>query len=176
MKLRAARASDLDAIRSLYLEAFPEEERELVAELAARLLSEPSTPPTISLVAELDSDIVGHVAFSPVSCTSDPEFRGSILAPLAVSPSQQKRGIGGRLVDMGKEEVMKSGADVIFVYGDPAYYGRFGFLPDALTTYRPAYELQYPFGWQFLPFGERTVESPPVEIECVDALSDPRLW
>ena len=50
------------------------------------------------------------------------------------------------------------------------------FLPDALTTYRPAYELQYPFGWQFLPLGERTVESPPVEIECVDALSDPRLW
>jgi len=84
---------------------------------------------TISLVAEHEGRIVGHVAFSPIIV--DASMHGLGLAPLAVIPEFQRRGIGGRLVLRGVEAAQHAGYDFLVVLGDPHYYGRFGFAAAA---------------------------------------------
>ncbi len=148
----------------------------MVATIAINLLSEETTPPTISLVAEADGAVVGHVAFSPVTAVSDETFRGYILAPLAVRPAHQKRGIGSKLIESGLQQLAGMDVDVVFVYGDPKYYSKFGFSPDAAERYTPPYRLQYPFGWQGIVLKASGSERSPTKIACVTSLCDPALW
>jgi putative acetyltransferase len=82
----------------------------------------------ISLVAEFDGGIVGHIAFSPVDVEGAAgEGGGSGLAPLAVLPAYQRQGIGGRLVREGLAACERMRAGFVVVLGEPEYYQRFGF-------------------------------------------------
>ena len=176
MSIRPATGSDRDDIRDVHRAAFSESEREIVSRLAVDLLSETTTPPTISLVAETDGAVVGHVAFSPMSVDDGEHLQGYILAPLAVRPDHQRRRIGSLLIESGTQRLSGMGIDVVLVYGDPGYYGRFGFTVDAAERYVPPYGLQYPFGWQGLALSERGIPESPVRIGCVAPLRDPALW
>lgn len=164
-------------MQNLYLSAFPEHERGLVSKLAVDLLAEETVPPTISLAAEADGAIVGHVAFSPVTF---PEARDDslayILAPLAVAPAYQKRGIGSHLVKSGIQRLVPLGAALLFVYGDPNYYSRFGFSARAAEDFIPPYPLLYPFGWQALALNNSPQKGTPKKITCVQSLNHPALW
>lgn len=97
-------------------------EAELVRTLRA------SARPGLSLVAELEGELVGHVFFSPVRIegpAASPLAAG--LAPLAVAPEQQRRGAGSALVRAGLEACVALEWRAVFLLGDPAYYARFGF-------------------------------------------------
>jgi len=176
MHTRAATNLDRDAIHSIHWSAFAAGEREAVSKLALNLLSEETTPQTISLVAESEGIVVGHVAFSPVSIDDDGSFRGYILAPLGVKPDYQKRRIGSKLIESGMQQLSRRGIDIIFVYGDPEYYSKFGFGVDAAERYIPPYKLQYPFGWQGIVLNKCSAEKSSANIVCVTSLSDPTLW
>mgnify|MGYP001817828606 CR=1 FL=1 len=176
MKIGPATAAAKHAVRDVLLAAFPGGEGESVAKLAIELLKDESTPPTLSLVAETESAVVGYVAFSPVSFGPDERAQGYILAPLGVAPGHQKHRIGSRLVESGKQQLTKMGAAILFVYGDPGYYGRFGFTAEAAAPYIPPYPLQYPFGWQAVVLNDGSARSSPARIACVPALCDPELW
>ena len=156
--------------------AFAEDERERVAKLAIELLSEETIPETISLVAIIEDAIVGHIAFSPATASKGENLHGYILAPLAVSPDYQKLGIGSKLVEHGIQLISAAGATVLLVYGDPKYYGRFGFSNETAVRYLAPYKLQYPFGWQALLLNDACYIAETVEIGCVASLCDPALW
>lgn len=176
MRIRTANLSDLGAIRRIHLKAFDSEEREQVADLAKELLRETSVPETIHLVAESDGALVGHVAFSPVRSVEEGDLIGYILAPLAVVPERSGEGIGTALVKEGLERMERGDAKVVLVYGDPAYYARFGFRADLAGKFLPPFSLGYPSGWQACVLIEGTVGEGPVSIACVEALSRPELW
>jgi putative acetyltransferase len=83
---------------------------------------------TVSLVAEADGAIVGHVAFSPVIIRAgDTVAEGLGLAPLSVMPDRQRHGIGAALVRAGLEACRSRGHRIVVLVGEPAYYQRFGF-------------------------------------------------
>ncbi len=85
---------------------------------------------TVSLVAVIENQVVGHVAISPVRLTSagGGELGGWYgLGPLSVLPSLQRRGTGSRLVREGLARLEASGAHGCVVLGEPGYYRRFGF-------------------------------------------------
>ncbi len=176
MKIRPATVSDRDAVHNVHMAAFPEGEGESVAKLALDLLAGESTPPSLSLVAEIEGAVVGHVAFSPVCLGTDEHAQGYILAPLGVTPGHQKHRIGSRLVESGRQQLAEMAAGILFVYGDPGYYGRFGFAAEAAARYVPPYPLQYPFGWQAVFLNGGSAGSSPVRIGCVPPLCDPDLW
>jgi len=176
MRIRIATSQEQDAIREVHQSAFPEAERQIVADLAVRLLTEQTVPPTISLVAESEGVVVGHVAFSPVTIVGDEITQGYILAPLAVKPDFQGRGIGSQLIEDARKKLAQLGVHVLFVYGDPAFYGRFGFHADVADSYIPPHTLQYPFGWQACVVNECRISETPRQIDCVASLSDPKLW
>ncbi len=96
----------------------------------------------VSLVAEVNGSVVGHVAFSPVSLECAPEaHRGVGLAPVAVLPKHQRRGIAAELIRRGLAECATLGYSGAVVLGDPAYYGRFGFRPASEFGLRCEYDV-----------------------------------
>ncbi len=119
--IRAERASDREAIFSVNARAF---ETDLEARLVDVLRERDAV--AVSLVAELDGAIAGHILISPVS-VGDREFVA--LAPLAVTPEHQRIGIGSALVRAGIDACRERGDAAIFVLGHAKYYPRFGFVP-----------------------------------------------
>ena len=95
----------------------------------------------LSLVAEDAGEIVGHVAFSPVTIAGrDEGWLG--LGPISVAPDRQGSGIGSALVREGLDHIRKAGAGGCVLVGDPAYYSRFGFKGGTALTYQGV-EVQY---------------------------------
>lgn len=174
--IRPATIADRDAIHDVHMSAFPDGENAPVAKLATDLLAAPSSPETVHLVADVDGRVAGHVAFSPVTARDDGSWLGYILAPLGVRPEHHGRGIGSRLVRDGLERLAGRSVDAVFVYGDPDYYGRFGFSPRAAERFEPPYALEYPFGWQAMVHDGAPAGEGVVKIACVAPLNDPALW
>jgi len=85
-------------------------------------------PEHVSLVAEEDGAVVGHVLFTPATIRSEGrKVIGMGLAPLAVLPERQGRGIGSALVEKGIELLAERGCPFVVVLGHPGFYPRFGF-------------------------------------------------
>jgi len=94
---------------------------------------------TISLVAELDGVLVGHIALSPVSI-SDGSTRWFGLGPISVLPAHQGHGVGSALMTAALAALRQHGAQGCVLLGEPGYYGRFGFraTPDLVLPGVPA--------------------------------------
>jgi putative acetyltransferase len=117
--IRSEQPGDQAAIRAVHEAAFPTPaEGNLVDALraAGRL--------TLSLVGLVDHQLVGHVAFSPLTVPA-----GLGLAPIAVLPARQRRGLGGQLIRESLKICREKGTGFVVVLGSPDYYGRFGFRP-----------------------------------------------
>ncbi|MDC0969670.1 N-acetyltransferase [Alphaproteobacteria bacterium] len=176
MTIRLAQNADLDSILKVVETAFSDEENKVIKNLVLELSTETASPSIKSLIAEVDNQVIGYVSYSPISLKSDSSISGYILAPLAVSPEHQKQGIGSNLINAGMDMLTKDGVGVFLVYGDPAYYGRFGFTEEIGHSFVPPHTLQYPFGWTGMMLNDTPVPEQPIQFECVSALSKPDLW
>lgn len=88
----------------------------------------------LSLVAEEDGEIFGHVLFSPVALNAqDGLYAGVGLGPVAVRPDRQRQGIGSALIRAGLERMRALRIPVIYLEGNPRYYSRFGFSDASLA-------------------------------------------
>jgi putative acetyltransferase len=120
--VRPERSDDLPAIYAIHASSFPTDaEARLVDSLRAvgRL--------AVSLVADVDGAVVGHIAFSPVMTATG--ACGAGLGPVAVAEAHRRRGVAVTLVEAGLEACRAVGFGWAVVLGEPAYYGRFGFRP-----------------------------------------------
>lgn len=117
----------------------------------------------LSLVAESHGELVGHILFSRAAAVSDTaSTQLACLAPMAVRPDRQRKGIGSALIRRGLETVREMKFPAVVVVGDPAYYSRFGFSPEAAAL------LSCPYSGPFLQALEFTPG-------CLDSLGPARL-
>src|SRR5262245_52243646 len=125
LTLRCETPEDIPAIHNINTAAFGQaNEADLVDALRQH------NALTISLVAVKDGHLVGHIAFSPVTITSSTATIEALgLAPMAVLPDYQRRGIGSQLVEAGLTACHNTPYGVVVVLGHPHYYPRFGFTP-----------------------------------------------
>ena len=124
LSIRNEVPADIEAIHAVNRAAFQTSaESELVNSL--RRLG----GPVISLVAQEDDTVIGHIMFSPVLLTGYPAAFIMGLAPMAVRPDRQRTGIGSALVSAGLDACRELGAGAVVVLGHAAYYPRFGFTP-----------------------------------------------
>jgi putative acetyltransferase len=135
-EIRPEAEADRDAVRRLNRLAF---EGEAEARLVDALRDGGHV--RVSLVADLDGEIVGHVLFSDLPIvTADGTVPALSLAPLAVLPRHQRQGVGSALLRRGLEVCREQGHRIVLVLGHPEFYPRFGFSADLA---RP---LESPFG------------------------------
>lgn len=137
--IRSERSADAEAIRHVTLEAFRNmpfadgDEHELVGALRD------SGALVVSLVAELDGSIIGHIAISPATA-ADGSMGWYALGPVSVRPDFQRAGIGSALIEEAMRQIESLGAGGCILTGDPNFYARFGFIsaPEAAPSDEPA--------------------------------------
>lgn len=137
MNIRTENPEDLEAVRKVNIAAF---RRENEANLVDQLRGIAST---FSFVAVESDRVVGHIFFSPVvvegKCSSNLSILG--LAPVAVLPDYQGKGIGTLLIREGLKECGRSGFQAVVVLGHPNYYPRFGFIPASRKSLKCEYDV-----------------------------------
>lgn len=110
------------------------------ARLVATLRQADGFDPGLSLVAVCDGAVVGHILFSPIRIETDSsDVPALALAPMAVLPELQRRGIGSDLVREGLEACRRAGHAIVVVLGHAEYYPRFGFTPASGFGIRPPF-------------------------------------
>ncbi|WP_374643261.1 GNAT family N-acetyltransferase [Tabrizicola sp.] len=129
MIVREESAGDIAEIRNVTEAAFQGADHSSGTEAAIIDALRSAGRLTLSLVAEADGRIVGHVAFSPVTIAGE-DIGWSGLGPVSVLPQIQGKGIGGALIRNGLSRIRSEGWKGCVVVGDPAYYQRFGFAPE----------------------------------------------
>ncbi len=136
MLIRAEKDNDRDAVYAINASAFPTpSEADLVDALRDQ------AQPIVSLVAEEAGDVVGHIVFSPVILDGSPDLKIMGLAPMAVSPDHQNKGIGSALVKAGLKQCKQLGIEAVVVLGHPEYYPRFGFSPSSRFSIKSEYDV-----------------------------------
>jgi putative acetyltransferase len=127
---------DGEDVRKLHLMTFPTKEE---ADLVDRLRGSGNL--WLSMVAEAGHMVVGHIAFSPMTLAPpDPKLNPVVgLAPVAVHPGHQRKGIGTKLIQAGLDVCREAGYAAVIVFGSPGFYKRFGFVPARTKGLRNAY-------------------------------------
>jgi putative acetyltransferase len=136
IQIRPETAADVPGIHAVNVAAF---ETRLEANLVDRLRQ--AAHPTVSLVADDGGKIIGHILFSPVTLSGDPDAKIMGLAPMAVLPSEQRRGIGSALVREGLKRCKELGYGAVVVVGHRDYYPRFGFKSASTFNLKSEYDV-----------------------------------
>jgi len=134
MEIRNERDGDVDAIYQLTLAAFEPMFFSDGSEAPLVGLLREDGDLTISLVAEIDNEIVGHIAFSPVAINGKHDGWFG-LGPVSVHPDRQKQGIGRLLIERGLTLLQERGATGCALTGNPEIYSRLGFQSDGNLSY-----------------------------------------
>ena len=156
MKIRPETPQDIDSIEKVTFAAFSGKPySDQTEHLIINRLREAGAL-SVSLVAEMDEKVVGHVAFSIV--TINGEDRGWYgLGPVSVLPELQKQGIGSKLIKKGLSLIREKGAKGCVLEGSPQYYNRFGFRAYPGLFYEgtpaPEYFMALPF-YEDVPQGK----------------------
>ncbi|MFD3273860.1 GNAT family N-acetyltransferase [Paenibacillus dendritiformis] len=128
MIIRTETRADHEKVYDVHRQAFGGREEE--SKLVERIRRTEQFVPELSLVAEMNDEIVGHALLSVAHIVNgEDRYEVLALAPIAVKPSHQREGIGGQLIDEGLRRGRERGYDAVFVIGHPTYYPRFGFVP-----------------------------------------------
>lgn len=136
MLTRIEKECDRETVRAINVAAFESsDEADLVDVLRQQ------AHPIISLVAEKDGEIVGHIMFSRVSLIGHPDLKVMGLGPMAVAPAHQRKGFGSALVQAGLDRCRKLGCSAVVVLGHPPFYPRFGFSPSSRFGINSEYDV-----------------------------------
>jgi putative acetyltransferase len=136
MNIRSETLLDYPAIAEVNTLAFGQENE---AKLVEEIRRSDSYIAELSMVAEVEGVVVGHILFSYINLVGAETLQVLGLAPMAVSPQFQRKGIGSELVQAGLERANVRGEAMAIVLGHPQFYTRFGFKPSV------DYEIESPF-------------------------------
>ena len=167
--VRASAPGDHASIEALYPRSFPDED---LLPLVQDLLRDEEN--VTSLVADIEGQVVGSVLFTRCS-TEQGDAPVALLAPLAVAPECQRQGIGSALVRDGLERLRAAGIAIVYVLGDPAYYGRLGFTTERRVQTPYPLPAEWTGAWQSLQL-DKTVSVPSGRLRPPARWLDPALW
>lgn len=179
MHIRKSINSDKLSIEKIHIKAFGEEKGPEIAKLTLDLLEDPTAKPLLSLVAEENQKLLGHVLFTKATISQMPEnFSIQILAPLAILPEEQNKGIGGKLINEGLKILKESGVDLVFVLGHPQYYPKHGFNPAGILGYEAPYPIpdEVADAWMVQEISPGIIGTIKGKVKCSEILDQPQHW
>ena len=179
VNIRRTRDSDLAAICDVHREAFGQGQGQEIVDLVCGLLGDETAMPLLSLAAEIEERVVGHVLFTAVRVQGwEQRVVAQILAPLAVLPEHQSAGVGGGLVHEGLKQLAASGVELVFVLGHPDYYPKFGFKPARALGFEAPYRIpaENEGAWMVQELASGVVGRVQGRIQCAEVLDHPQHW
>ena len=139
LRVQPENAEDSDGIRAVHLAAFP-----TPAEADLVKMLQDDRDAEISLVAKDGVQVVGHVMLSRMQVEGDGRtYRALGLGPVAVIPELQGRGVGSGLIEEAMRLAEQREEEIVFLLGEPDYYRRFGFSPEAAAPFASPYAGPY---------------------------------
>jgi putative acetyltransferase len=176
MIIREATNNDIDSVLSVEKQAF---ETDFESELVQQLLNDPSAKPVVSLLAVEDEQALGHILFTRAHLAESavtPETY--LLAPMAVIPKAQNKGIGGKLIKRGLEMLSNMDVSLVFVLGYPDYYSKHGFQPAGALGFSAPYPIpeKHADAWMVQALKPGVIGATCGKVICADALNKPELW
>ncbi|WP_035245625.1 GNAT family N-acetyltransferase [Desulfogranum mediterraneum] len=179
MEVRTASALEREAVATIHQQAFGPEMGAVTAELVRVMLEDPTAMPMCSLVAVEGGQLTGHVLFTRATIGEAPgEVSARILAPLAVLPEVQHRGVGGKLIRAGLRCLRASGVELVFVLGHPGYYPRYGFRPAGVLGYQAPYPIpeEHAAAWMVQELTQGVIGRVRGQVHCCATLDQPEHW
>jgi len=174
MMVREARDDEREAVLDVNRSAFGREEE---ASLVSDLLLDPTARPLLSLVADDQGRLVGHVLFTAASLTGPSQHvRCMLLAPLAVVPSHQRAGLGRALIEAGCEQLAQQGIALVFVLGHPGYYTRCGFSAAYPLGLKAPHPVEPQAAWMVRGLGMQQPGSITGTVACATAIAAEHYW
>lgn len=179
IKIRPTSDADMADISALLTTAFGADQGPEIAALVSDLLDDPSAHPLLSLAAIRNEHIIGYILFTHTRIAgSEPSVSSAILAPMAVHPDHQGRGVGGRLIAAGLKQLKAAGVDLVFVLGHPGYYPRYGFDPAGARGFEAPHPIpaEHAAAWMVQALRPGVIGTVSGQLVCADTLNDPRHW
>lgn len=178
MEIRESTEQDLIGLLAVEEKAFGETEGPVIIELVRDLLKDPTAQPLLSLIALHDQKIVGHILFTKAVINGFAEAESAILAPLAVEPGFQNRGVGGSLIKKGLKLLADAGVKLVFVLGHPTYYPKFGFEPAGRQGIIAPYPIPAAVeeAWMVRELNPGYIGRITGPVKCAKALDHPEHW
>ncbi|KPA15443.1 GNAT family acetyltransferase [Candidatus Magnetomorum sp. HK-1] len=179
LEIRISEKAERTEIENIHKKAFGRDKGREIADLVNGLFEDKTAMPLLSMVAVENGKLIGHILYTKgIIAETDKSVSVQLLAPLAVIPEAQKKGVGGRLINEGLERLKKSGTDLVFVLGHPGYYPRCGFV----TAGRLGFEAPYPIpdehadAWMVQELKKGIIGNVTGKFQCPEVLNQPEHW
>lgn len=179
MKIRSSYKSDRLEIEKVHKTAFGKDKGPEIAELVNGLFDDKTAEPLLSLVAVKNEKIIGHILFTKANIAQTPVLvSAQILAPLAVLPEVQAKGVGGLLIKEGLDRLKKAGVELVFVLGHPDYYPRSGFTPAGELGFEAPYHIphEHAGAWMVIALSPGIIGKVKGTVACSEVLNQPQHW
>lgn len=187
MNIEQYRITNKAAIKEVFITAFStssKEEGEIIGDLVEALMNDTPNGDIYGFTASEDGSIIGSIFFSRVKFVirtetqteRETDIDAFILSPVAIHPNFQKQGIGQKLINFGISFLRDLNVELVFTYGDPAYYSKVGFQQISEELIKAPYTLSQPIGWLCQRLDGGAIQAIQGESRCVSALSKAELW
>ncbi len=179
MEIRKSAESERKEILNIHNQAFGEDKGPEIAKLVDDLLNDKTAMPILSLVAIEDKKIIGHILFTKATIIQTKlSVSTQILAPLAILPDHQKKGIGEKLINEGIRQLKELGTELVFVLGHPSYYPRCGFFPAGERGFEAPYPIpeEHAAAWMVQSLNGNALETTNGKVQCSNVLNEPQHW
>ncbi len=179
MEIRKSTELEKTEIGNIQIKAFGKEKGPVIADLVMGLLNDKTAIPLLSLVAVEGNKIIGHILFTKANVTETTKSVSvQILAPLAVLPDVQSKGVGGQLIKEGLSQLKESGVELVFVLGHPDYYPRSGFVTAGSLGFEAPYPIpaEHAGAWMVQELSKGVIGSVTGKIQCSEVLNQPEHW
>ncbi|GAB1261260.1 GNAT family N-acetyltransferase [Aurantivibrio plasticivorans] len=178
IELTGYRLAQKSEVISLYLNVFSDSEGEsegrLIGLLVEEMIAKTPAEDLIGFIAQSGRATVGCIFFSRVWVPSGQE--AFILSPVAVQTQSQRQGIGQQLIRYGLDDLKRRAVDLVFTYGDPHYYGKFGFKQLSESVMQAPCKLSQPEGWMVQSLKGEAIKRMQGRVSCIKPLNDPTYW
>jgi putative acetyltransferase len=179
MEIRVPKESERNEILNIHRIAFGEEKGSVIAKLVDDLFDDETAMPILSLVAVDNGKLIGHILYTKAIITqAEMPIEAQILAPLAMHPDEQKKGIGEKLINEGLSQLKASGTELVFVLGHPRYYPRCGFIPAGKLGFEAPYPIpeEHADAWMVQELNGDVIGKATGKVKCSKVLNEPQHW
>ena len=178
MKVSTFSANQSPDVINLFTKVFSDseglEEGESIGNLVSDLIITTDERDIVGFVAVLEEEIVGCIFFSRFTLQS--EKIAFILSPVAIATEQQGKRIGQQLIGYGIEHLRLKDVDLVFTYGDPAFYSKVGFQHISEDIVKAPLKLTQPEGWLAQSLQSDMIDTMEDSSTCVKALNKQEYW